>query len=423
MPEIPIIRSVQETEKDRIKPGPFYTVFFNGISAKDLGIDRNIYSVVLSERDDGTSSIKMEFSMSGLDILDDINFKEGTKISISIGNITTGAFSKRNFILTKVMSSFPSITRSKIILMGIDSLVKLSVDEEREYFRNIKDSDVAAEIAKKHGLKFDVEDTITLYPQITQANETDIQFLRRRAMLYGYQVFVLDNTLHFHSPRIKKIDGTLSYKRVGNILEFLSIQEIAHRTSFDIRSSVFDPESGEIINTNSVIGSDFVSEEEITPRNINRFRDATEISNTPVKYIIGSGIEYTGDELRTITESISRASRFSIMLDGRARAAEFIRPNTLINFDSIGKYSGLYFIKEATHTISTSKGYIVDFKARKSVIGRETVTQQTLNTIDTLSGSRLSGIKLPGNVSDKLAQSGEASEMINPSGAVSITNI
>src|SRR5690606_27189615 len=62
---------------------------------------------------------------------------------------------------------------------------------------NQSDADVARKIAQEAGLTPDIDATGGPHTLLFQVNETDHQFLRKRARRIGFQFWVSDSKLHF----------------------------------------------------------------------------------------------------------------------------------------------------------------------------------------------------------------------------------
>jgi uncharacterized protein len=65
---------------------------------------------------------------------------------------------------------------------------------------NVKDSDIAQQIAGMHGLTADVQATTEVFKHVFQDALTDMAFLQQRAARIGYEVFLQENKLYFRKP-------------------------------------------------------------------------------------------------------------------------------------------------------------------------------------------------------------------------------
>jgi phage baseplate assembly protein gpV len=67
-------------------------------------------------------------------------------------------------------------------------------------FLNMKDSDIASQLAGEYGLSTEVDSTTEVYKHVFQHNQTDLAFLVQRAWRIGYECFVDDGKLYFRKP-------------------------------------------------------------------------------------------------------------------------------------------------------------------------------------------------------------------------------
>ena len=90
---------------------------------------------------------------------------------------------------------------ARAIVRGYDHSHRLHRGRRTETYRNVKDSDIAAQIARRAGVQVGtVDDSRTTHEHVSQANVSDWEFLRARAREIGFEVLVADGKLHFRRP-------------------------------------------------------------------------------------------------------------------------------------------------------------------------------------------------------------------------------
>ena len=90
---------------------------------------------------------------------------------------------------------------ARAIVRGYDHSHRLHRGRRTETYRNVKDSDIAAQIARRAGVKAGtIDDTRTTHDHVSQPNVSDWEFLRARAREIGYEVLVADGKLNFRKP-------------------------------------------------------------------------------------------------------------------------------------------------------------------------------------------------------------------------------
>jgi phage protein D len=85
---------------------------------------------------------------------------------------------------------------TSLLFVGPTWLMKEPV---QKVWTDVTISEIARAIIAKHGLAADVEDSSVRLPQISQAGESDWQFLCRIARRYGFVLYPTGVTVHFHS--------------------------------------------------------------------------------------------------------------------------------------------------------------------------------------------------------------------------------
>lgn len=150
--------------------------------------------------------------------------KPGDKIKISLG------LDQPEVLISGEITSLDANFGEHSILdiRGYDMLHRLRMGTRNKVFLKKKDSDIAAEIAKEHGLTPTVDDTKTVYPYIFQNNQSNYEFLLERAASLDYELYADDKKLYFtksrsvKSPEIKDLTFKMDFERVDLELRTLT---------------------------------------------------------------------------------------------------------------------------------------------------------------------------------------------------------
>lgn len=102
--------------------------------------------------------------------------------------------------ITSIEPDLSSIDRTTITIRGYDRSHKMNRERKTKTYLNVKDSDLAQQLAQASGLTASVDATQLVYPYLMQANQTDWEFISERAKRIGYRLYVEDRTLHFKLP-------------------------------------------------------------------------------------------------------------------------------------------------------------------------------------------------------------------------------
>ncbi|WP_329311141.1 phage late control D family protein [Streptomyces sp. NBC_01262] len=127
-------------------------------------------------------------------------FAVGTEVRISLGFI-----GDLHPVMTgEVTSLEPAFTAGRpptLTVRGYDYRHRLARGQKTRTFTRTRDSAIARQLAREAGLRAEVTDTRTSLDYVVQNNQTDLEFLQKRARLIGYEVHVRDKVLYFRPPQ------------------------------------------------------------------------------------------------------------------------------------------------------------------------------------------------------------------------------
>ena len=121
---------------------------------------------------------------------------------------------------------------SRLVVAGFDKGQSFNKGTDTKTYKDVKDSDLAQQIAQRNGLQADVEDSKVVDDYVLQNNVTDYDFLMQRAALAGYRFMVDDKKLTFKTPQVDG-DSVATLTWMQNIGRF--VQEV---NTFDQVSKV-----------------------------------------------------------------------------------------------------------------------------------------------------------------------------------------
>ncbi|PKN80640.1 MAG: rhs element Vgr protein [Chloroflexi bacterium HGW-Chloroflexi-9] len=142
------------------------------------------------------SSFTLRFTDPDFSLLDATTFDVGTEVEISFGWGTSLTTVMRGEV-TGLSVEASEFAGYQLEVFGLDKMHRTMRGTKSRTFQNQSDSDVATKIAQEAGLTADVESTGGPHPFLFQVNETDHQFLRKRARRIGFDFWVSDGKLHF----------------------------------------------------------------------------------------------------------------------------------------------------------------------------------------------------------------------------------
>jgi phage protein D len=99
--------------------------------------------------------------------------------------------------ITGLEPSFGTGQPPVLTVRGYDHGHRLARGTVTRTFVNMRDSDIARQLAGRAGLGAQVRTTAVVPGYVIQANQSDLEFLQQRAWRIGYEVYVREKVLHF----------------------------------------------------------------------------------------------------------------------------------------------------------------------------------------------------------------------------------
>ena len=228
-------------------------------------------------------------------------------------------------------------------------------------FVNMKDSDIASQIAGNNGLKPDVTDTKVTMAYVLQHNQTDLEFLRQRANRIGYEVGVSDQTLYFR-PRQNNGKEVLTLSREVELLEFYPrLSTIGQLENVSVQG--WDPKKKEPVHADSQVGdADSLVSASVTGPAMVRKAFPGDSGGISTHLAVGSQAE--ADQLAK--GWFKEMSLRYVVGDGVTIGTPELRAGTLINIEGLGKrFSGRYYVTGTDHSYKPARGYRTAFSVRR----------------------------------------------------------
>jgi phage protein D len=182
----------------------------------------------------------------GLDWLKDDTFAMGKEVKIELGSDEHPA---KTLLIGEVTGLLPTMGPDNEVLLqvrGYDKSHRLLRGRYSRSFINSTDSDIATRIAQEMGLGTDIEDTDEVYDYAFQYNETNLEFLQKRASAIGYQVGVFKGNLYF-KPLGQPLSGEAAPRPVelewGDALEEFEVSRTTPGQATEVQVHGWDPKT------------------------------------------------------------------------------------------------------------------------------------------------------------------------------------
>jgi len=128
---------------------------------------------------------------------------EGAEVEIKVGFVDD----LRSMLKGEVTALEPEFSPGEaptLKIHGYDLLHRFRRGRNTRSFVNMKDSQIAEQIAGELGLRAQADDTQITHEYVLQSNQTDVDFLMERARRIRYEVTVKDKTLNFRKAANNK---------------------------------------------------------------------------------------------------------------------------------------------------------------------------------------------------------------------------
>ncbi len=289
---------------------------------------------------------------------DDDLFKVGSAVEIQMG-YGNQAESLIVGEITGLEPEFSAMTASTVIVRGHDHGHRLLRGRRTRTFKDVKDSDIAQQIAQDLSLKYKGENTNVKLNYVLQRNQTDFEFLQERANRIGYMVIVRDKTLYF-LPHQNGSSEVLTLSVSEGLMSF-SPRLTTMTQVGEITVKGWDPKEKKAFSSNIE-----TSQKTITmgtnnsgPQEVNKVFGGTGTILQPM---------FTQAEAELIAEGrFNDMSLGYICGEGVCSGSTGLRAGTVVEFEGLGdRFSGLYYVTSATHSYSSNRGYSTAFIVKRN---------------------------------------------------------
>jgi phage protein D len=287
-------------------------------------------------------------------------FREGNPVEIEIGyrDHLQLVFSGE---ITGLEPDFPEGRAATFTVRGYDRRHRLMRQRKTHSFINLKDSDIASQLAHQSGLDPRVEDSKVKLPYVLQHNQTDLEFLLWRARRIDYEVVVEGRTLLFRPRKIEKT-AKLVLRRDIELLEFHPrMTTMGQVEELTVRG--WNPKEKKEIVARSTAGdlSTVMGGTASGPSNVQRVFSRT--GSTLVTMPVQSQEEAD----RIAKQRFSEIALGYVRAEGKCIGDPQLRAGIVIKIEGVGeRFSGLYYLRAVEHRYSMQKGYRTAFSARRN---------------------------------------------------------
>ena len=357
----------------------------------------DMFEITLNDRD------RMSLRTAGISI--------GVRIEIWAG--APGGSTPRQLVVGEVTSIECAFDRwlARTIVRGYTRDHRLQRVRRSRTFVNMKDSDIARQVAAQAGLTVgEIQETRTTHDHVAQVNQTDWEFLAWRARAIGYEFGVSADAFYFR--RASGTSGTAVPLTYPQLLREFRPRLTAGNLGTETEVRVWDPLAARVVSAKTGTSSDSVRLSDSSPDRLGRQFQATKppppaaatnpalgdlgpapseqgfvVSNWPLA--VGSAIDSAaGEAMAGVSEHVG--STFA-EAEGEAVGDPRLMAGAVVDVSGMPEqFCGKWVITNARHLLDRD-GYHIFF----TVSGRQ---ERSTLTLTSAGASRAAAPVIPGLV-------------------------
>jgi phage protein D len=264
--------------------------------------------------------------------------------------------------ITALAPEFGEGMVAELVVSGYDRLHRLYREIKSRTYINVKDSDLAKQIAQAAGLTAEVDPTTTVYEHLYQHNQSDLDFLRQRAWRIGYECFVEEGKLRFRKPTTNTPQVTLTWGQDLHI--FRPRMTVAEQVE-EVIIKGWDVQNKTAITGKATKGQLYP---QIKERN-DGAKWAGELGPGSKLVIVDQPVVSQAEANILAAARLNEISGIFVEAEGEAFRRPEIKAGQLVQLEGLGKrLSGAYLVTSATH-IYTHTGFKTNFSVRGARTG------------------------------------------------------
>ncbi|MBI9044427.1 MAG: phage late control D family protein [Anaerolineaceae bacterium] len=292
--------------------------------------------------------------------VDEDLFTEGNEVEIQMGYVDK----LKTMIIGEITGLEPEFcanTPSTLLVRGFDRQHRLLRGRSTRSFIQIKDSDIADQIAKEYGLTANVEDTGVTLEYVLKHNQTDYEFLQERAQRIGYEVTVNGKTLLFRS-RQNHSGEFLTLDRSRDLIEFYPRSTTLGQTD-NVAIHAWNPRDKAKIVGKAGIGDEVSS----MGGSITGMQIAKQVFDEANLVTVNCPVSNQAEADQIAKGQLNGMALSYIHGEGTCVGNTTLKAGIVIKLTDLGeRFSGSYYVTSTRHTYSTKFGYRTMFTVRRN---------------------------------------------------------
>ena len=283
----------------------------------------------------------------GLAVLEKGSFDLAKDVEIQAINPHGEKFTLIKGEITALEPVFGEGMIAELTVRGYDPSHRLYRQTKSKAYINVRDSDLASEIAREAGLQEEIEATHILYPHVFQSNQSDLAFLMQRAWRIGYECFVSEGKLFFRPPASAEARLTLTWGQ--DLLSFRPNLSLAEQVD-EVIVRGWDPQK-----QTTIVGR--ASKGNLYPR-VGEPEDGSSLASAfgPGKLVVVDlPVASQGEADLLASARLDEISGAFIQAEGEAFRRPDIGAGRMVQVEALGeRFTGTYLVTRARHIYNAS---------------------------------------------------------------------
>jgi phage protein D len=246
--------------------------------------------------------------------------------------------------------------KQRLVVRAFDRMHRLARGRHVRSFQNVTDGDLVQRVASEVGLQAKVGQTSQVHAYVLQDNETNLEFLRDRAMDLGYLLYVEGQTLHCEPPASQ--GSAIELKWGQTLSEFHPrLTTVAQVNSATVRG--WDPATKQDIVGHAAKGK---GAPQTTDSRSGGDISQSAFSLTAEHLVTDQAPSSQAEADRMAQAVMDRAASEFIVAEGLGVGNPAITAGASVQVTGLGKrFDGTYFVTGTNHTYAHDEGYTTRF--------------------------------------------------------------
>jgi phage protein D len=291
---------------------------------------------------------------------DDDLFAAGSQVEVQMGYVDD----LQTLLVGEITGLEPEFCADDIpmlVVRGYDRRHRLLRGRQTRSFIQMKDSDIARQIAGQAGLSAQVQDSGVILDYVLQHNQTDLEFLGERARPIGYEVAVEDKTLHFR-PQQHAGPAALTLSLDEDLLEFYPRSTTLTQVG-QVEVRAWNPKEKTVITGQAGAGQETTRMDGSASGPLAANKAFGKASSPRLDRPVTSQAE--ADQM-----ALGRFNAMALAYvggQGVCVGRSDLRAGAVVRIEGLGqRFSGLYYVTSTQHRYTPAHGYRTAFKVRRN---------------------------------------------------------